>query len=48
MSYYDDDFYGAELDYREKEWDEPGPEFGHIVRYSRSTGEVVAIFRPDE
>lgn len=36
----DDDIYGDELDWREKEWDEPGPDFGATVMRNRRTGEL--------
>lgn len=40
MSYYEDP-YADELDWREKEWDEPGPDFGRVILTNRRTGAVV-------
>ena len=37
---YRDDIYAEELDWREREWDEPGPDFGRVFRVNRRTREV--------
>jgi hypothetical protein len=34
------DIYEEEMDWREKEWDEPGPDFGAVARINRRTREI--------
>lgn len=40
---YNDDIYAEELDWREKEWDEPGPDFGSTILRNRRTGAVAFV-----